>query len=252
MPEIVLELNGEKVTVSDSELTLPDGYKIVSEQEIGNEYVKRASLEDTHVLKADFDRRYMNWTPVEKAHEIETVVSRVLAAHHKDVPNLEDAKKTWKTGEYDPLYKKYEGIKASLVKKEVLANAKGVFSDEYTSPPPTGGNTWVENALESRYEFSEEYGYPVTVLNGSPVPSSNPTANRPYRSVEEDMEALIKEDAWKAFAKKPPKGGGGSGSPGGSGSGDSGSGAKGLDEMTEDEIVAYYGKHGSDGLIKLS
>ena len=66
--------------------------------------------------------------------------------------------------------------------------------DEYTGLAPNGAPSYMENVLRDDFEYNDEFGYTVAVMNGTPIPSTTPTASRPYRSVTEHMTTLAESE----------------------------------------------------------
>ena len=240
MPDkIVLTHDGTEISIplEDAKAAIEKGgLKVFTGKELEASYLDRGVLDDTYMLKTELDRRFKNWIAKADAADDEAIIASVLDKHGKKGPDIEEAKKTWETATLAPLQTKYDRQTDLMIGSEIRAEASVHFDEQYTKLAPNGAASYMENVLRNDFEYNDEFGYPVAVMNGTPIPSTNPTASRPYRSVTEHMTTLAESEPWKLYLKPPQKGGGGSGRPGDGV--DPEGGGKSTDSMSESELAA--------------
>ena len=238
MADIVLTHDGAEISVPLETVQAAiekTGLKVMSGKELESNYLDRETLGKDYMLTTALDSRFKNWIAKAEAPEDETIIAKVLDKHGKKGPDIEEAKKTWETASLVPLQTKYDSLTTRLVGSEIRAETSEHFDEQYTKLAPNGAPSYMENVLRGDFEYSDEYGYTVALQNGVPIPSSNPTASRPYRSAHEHVGVLAESPAWSDYLKAPPKGGGGSGRPGDK---LNMGGGKSIENMSESELAA--------------
>jgi hypothetical protein len=245
--DIVLSLDGEEKKVSSDALRLPDGYAIVKSDDV----VPRDQVRDNYVLKHEFDRRFKNWVPRDKAAEDEEV-KRLVLAEQAPAPDLEAAKREWNDREREPLKRELQEVYRGLAQRDLLNETRGVFDDPFLAKPSATRPSWVEVTYGDQFAYDKDLGYTVALgSDGRPLASANPTATRPYKDVREFFtEAVQRDEALKPFLKPDPKNAGGSGhfdKPGGART----TPPKSRKAMTPQEKVAYAQEHGSQAFLAL-
>ena len=226
---------------------LPEDKVVLSKSEIESDYIPRASVDEKYVPKTAFEDRLNRAVSnqIDKAHEREDVIARVLEKHTPPGADIDAAKEQWEKGRFEPLSNRYNQLRDSLRTSEVNAHAVDVFDEHYTRPLPNGKPSPIQIAISDQFEYNEEYGYVAAVdSNGNFIPSSDPSSARPFRTVSEQMASLAQDEAWSPYLKKPAKNAGGAGSPGKADPTD----GRSFDPATatDEDHKAFIAKHGMD------
>jgi hypothetical protein len=207
MDLVIKEADGTERTISDDAVVLPEGHFIGTD----SAYVARESLKDTYVLKANFDRRFKNWVPKDKAAEDEDVRKAVLSEHGQTA-DLEDAKKQWREGELNPVLTRLNGLHGRLKAQETKESAAEYFDERFVKAPAPGLTSWAETTFGPMFKFDDDAGYTIALdSEGRPLAAANPTGLRPFMGVSERMGQIANDPMWKPYLKPDPKNDGGSG-----------------------------------------
>ena len=205
------------VKTDDGFEPLPEDQVVLSKSELESGYVPKADVSEKYVAKASFEDRLNRAVSnqLEKAHEREEVIARVLEHHTPPGADIDAAKEQWENGRFKPLAEKYDRLRGSLRNAEVNATAAEVFDEQYTRPLPNGKPSPMQLALSDQFEYNEEYGYVAAVdAAGNFIQSADPTSARPFRNVSEHVLALSEDPAGAPYLRKPAKNVGGAGEPG--------------------------------------
>lgn len=233
---------GESTNFDIAEIakSLPEGYRILSSDELEDGYLPRDVVREQYVPQTEFKRRLRNSLTRESALEDEGLVATILEKHGKKTPDIDGAKEQWRAAELAPVLTQLETMTRSLVSREVEQEARELFGEQAPLVTRAYGNDFVYDA---------ELGYTVAVSNGVPIPAVNPTNERPYQSAGEYFAQKAKTDAaLKAALKQDPTNNSGSNFKGGK---PPAGGPGSRSAMTEAEQVAYINTHGTDKYLAL-
>jgi hypothetical protein len=213
MPDVVVTHGDTEITVPLEAVKLPEGFSVLSSDDLETKYVDRESVRKDFVPKPEFTRRLNSVK--DKAHEDETVIARVLEAHGEKKPDLDEVKAQWEKANLSPLQGKYSALKEGLKMAQIREAAGGFFDERFVSPLPGGKPSAVEIALASQFELDDSSAsiFPVQD-DGTPFLATNPDAHNKHRTAKEHFELLSKDPQWERFLKQELRNAGGSGRPG--------------------------------------
>lgn len=200
MPKITVEHEGNKIEVEQ-----PEG--VYTQEQVDADYMNRQSVNENYVLKAEFDRRFKNWTPKAKAAEDAEVVATVL----KNNPNQGDAdlaaaRQKWEAEEMQPWKDKNAALLDRIKSNEIAGATNNHFADPYTKQPKPGAPSYMESLFGDRFIYDEEHGYHVaTDEKGNRLPSKDPGDGRPYQDAREFFAGIAEKDDYKDFLKPRDK-----------------------------------------------
>jgi len=205
------------VKTDDGFEPLPEDQVVLSKSDLASGYVSKETVASEYVMKASFEDRLNRAVSnqLDKAHEREDVVARVLESHTQPIADIDAAKEQWENGRLKPLSEKYDRLRGNLKNSEVNAHATEFFGEQYTRPLPNGKPSPMQLALGDQFEYNEEYGYVAAVDSaGNFIQSTDPTSAHPFRSVTEHISVLSEDSAWAPYLKQPAKNVGGAGEAG--------------------------------------
>ena len=252
-PTITVQIDGK-----DHVVARPDG--LFSQAEIDKDYMKRSVVNDTYVLQTTMDRRFKEWTPKSSAAEDQEVIAAVIAKHKPKGKegaedfDLDSTKAKWKEAEYDPLEKKYNAAISLIKGSDIRGAAAEYFDEKFVTSPGPGQQSYMETLFGSQFEYDDELGYAVVMVNGQPVQALNPTKAKPYQDAKEFFAKAAENEAYKGFLKPAEKNNDSSFS---GKTGPTGTDAKDPSKykarslMSDDEKLAAIKELGSDGFMKI-
>jgi len=230
---------------------LPEDKVVLSKSELETGFVPKQEVSDRYVSKAAFEDRLNRAVSnqLDKAHEREDVVARVLETHTPPGADIDAAKEQWENGRYKPLADKYDRLRGNLRNAEVNSHAAEFFDEQYTRPLPNGKPSPMQLALGDQFEYNEEYGYVAAVdTAGNFIQSVDPTSARPFRDVSEHISVLAEDTAWSPYLKRPAKNAGGAGEPG---KADKKGDQQDPREMSAEDRRVWIAANGVDAWMKL-
>lgn len=184
----------------DIQVELPAGY--LSPDEVKAGYVSRETLKTTHVLKEDFDRRFQEWVPREKAAEDEKIVQSVLSKHKpKADVDVEAAKAEWRKAELEPVTGELGTLREQLRNSAIREAAKQYFKEDFLNNPFAS----VESKFADKFAFDAKLGYVVAKEGDGFVAAMEPKPGRPYADPAEYFARLAKQPEYKTYLREEPK-----------------------------------------------
>jgi hypothetical protein len=239
------------VKTDDGFEPLPEDKVVLSKSELETGYVSKDKVSSEYVMKASFEDRLNRAVSnqIDKAHEREDVIARVLETHTPAGADIDAAKEQWEAGRLKPLSEKYDRLRGNLRNSEVNAHAAEFFDEQYTRPLPNGKPSPMQLALGDQFEYNEEYGYVAAVdPAGNFIQSSDPTSAKPFRNVTEHISSLSEDPAWTPYLKRPAKNAGGAG---GAGVADAKVGKTDPRNMSPEERNAWIASNGIDAWMSI-
>jgi len=234
MTDIVLTHDDTESTYSleDVSNALPDGYSILSDDELSESFVNKDVVKSEYVPKSEFKRRLKS--AKDNAHEDESVIARVLDSNQPtDVPDKEQLYEQWNKAYLEPKEQELSDMMGVAKSAKIRELASEYFDDAFTHSPEPGVPSYAEVALSKHFAYDGET-FPVD-SNGEALVPLDPRSGRNRRTGREHMSVIAEDPAYKNWLKEPEKGGGGSGRPGD----DLNPGSdKSLDGMTDTELAA--------------
>lgn len=209
MPEYFVKDGDEYTPLSDENVVL-------SKSELASKYEDKANF--AAAVKTAVDKRFDNHVHKDKAHEDETVVSRVLEAHGGKQPNTDELRAQWESAHLKPVSEKLSAIEAkaqaleSQVKYREMAPIfeEAGFDKSFVTRPEPGKPSPAEVYLGDKFELSDSGRLAVSGSVLSPTDFAKEVAsNEAYKS-------FLKPEARNTSgAGRPGQGGGGAGKPAG-------------------------------------
>lgn len=241
MPDVTIKHGDNEIVVPLESLRMPEGFSVLSSDDLDAKYVPKESVKKDFVPKGEFQRRLSSVT--EKAHEDETVIARVLEAHGSKMPNLDEAKQQWEKANLTPLRGKYDTLKDGLKRAQIRELAKDFFDEKLVAPLPGGAPSPIEVAVASQFDLDDTTAgiFPIGP-DGKPFIAANPNSHNPHRTAREHFELLAKDPEWERFLIQERRNSGGSGRPGQDG-GVTGNVTRKSD-IPSDQKVEWMTKHG--------
>lgn len=215
MPDVVVQHGDQQITVPIEAVTLPDGFAVLSQDDLTERFYDKETVKKDFVPKSEFTRRLASKIDKEKAHEDETVVARVLELHQKASPNVDEIKAQWEKANLAPLREKYSALREGLKAAQIREAAKEFFDDVFVDPLPGGAPSMAEVALGRQFDLDDSTAALFAIGDdGKPLLAANPDGHNQNRSAHEHLELLAKDPRYARYLKPERRNVGGSGKPG--------------------------------------
>ncbi len=209
----MIQHGDEEITVPLEAVRLPEGFSVLSSDDLATKFVDRDTVRKDYVPKPEFQRRLASVK--DKAHEDETIVARVLEEHGAKTPNLDEVKAQWEKANLIPMKEKYSTLREGLKMAQIREAASTVFDERFVNPLPGGAASMVEIALARQFELDDTSAtiFPVNE-EGKPILADDPDSHSSHRTAREHIEMLAKDPRYEPYLKQERRNAGGSGKPG--------------------------------------
>ena len=246
---------------AESTVTVPDGYVVLSNDDLSDGYVSRVDLtakDSDYMLKASMNRRLKNYVRKDEAYTDESVIAAVLADQPPPAKgatettfDIDKMKADLRKDEVAPLRTQLDRLHASVKGSTLREASKGLFDERFTSRSPSGGPSWIEAEFGRQTAIDAETGLLlVPDEDGGFRGSRNATNNNPWMTARELMQIAAENPEYAAFLPKEPKGGGGSGSPGSQTPKGTRKGKSNIDTLKSDGLDALLKQMDLGDLVK--
>lgn len=246
MPDIVLTHNDEEITVDLDSITMPEGFRVITDTDFDS-FVPKATVKSDYVPKDEFKRRLKGVK--DNAHDDATVIARVLESHKTEAPDEDALKQRWDDAYLRPALEELAGFKEGIKNLKVREAASHFFSEAFVTPLGDDQPSPAEIAFGKKFQFDGSETFAVD-SDGEPLLPVTSDTGRKRRSVSEHMAKLAEDPQFEGWLKVEPKGGGGSGNKNNI-KGEKDAGTPRLSSMSEADQIAYGKEHGFDKLTSL-
>jgi hypothetical protein len=238
MPTAEVETeDGETVEV-DLNDAAPDGYRVMSDEELNERYVDKEYHEkEVQRVQDRFDSN-MRSDIREELKNDEEFRQEVAAEVGMDEEERKQLVQEVEEKKVQPLKKELEKRKRQAKRQAVLSEARQREDIDPKALQQVGdADPLVLQALESRVEEADDGRYVVTDGNGNPLPSDDGG----YAGIGEGLDKLKESDDFQPLFQEPePTSGSGFEE-----SGSSGPSAERAADMSDEELMDYVREHGS-------
>lgn len=196
---------------NESSVSLPDGYRVLSEDDLQTQLSRAAADDERYMLKTSWHNRIKNYVKKDEAHEDEEIVARVLREHGTKESKIDadSLKSSWNSEIADPLRKENQLLNQMITGSVIREAFAGVLDERFTKPGPGGGPSWAEMEFGRQVAIDKEKGRVLAVREGGEFRPSRRADNTGYMDVFELAQVIKEIPEYQPYLKPEEKGGAG-------------------------------------------